>query len=370
MLHLSFVLNFGVLLVLFLFVKLNADAQGIISSDEWNKRKVASFNLKEYHSFDQIKTYLEDLEVKFPEGVKIIQLNATTTEGRPLLVCKIAEDVRFGPRKPAIWIDAGIHAREWLSIATTLSFIDKLAHNESLTKDVDWYIMPVVNPDGYEYSRNKDRFWRKNRSNCKTYEDTCCGTDLNRNFDFAWSSSGTSSNMCENNYGGSSIASEPETKAIQDYVLSLNRWGQVKAFLTLHSFGQFWFVPYAHKRDLTEKELPKNYLEMVELAKKATQEISKYRMQGLSSTYKVRRAAKIFDPASGGSEDWAKSKAQIRYSYCIELPPKWVNPKLEYFDLPANFIVPVAESLWLGIKTIMKKIVQDEENEKRHMHYG
>lgn len=31
-------------------------------------------------------------------------------------------------------------------------------------RSVDWYIMPVLNPDGYEYSHNYDRMWRKNRS--------------------------------------------------------------------------------------------------------------------------------------------------------------------------------------------------------------
>ena len=28
----------------------------------------------------------------------------------------------------------------------------------------DVYIIPVVNPDGYEYSRQHDRMWRKTRS--------------------------------------------------------------------------------------------------------------------------------------------------------------------------------------------------------------
>lgn len=31
-------------------------------------------------------------------------------------------------------------------------------------QSVDWYIMPVLNPDGYEFSHNYDRMWRKSRS--------------------------------------------------------------------------------------------------------------------------------------------------------------------------------------------------------------
>lgn len=35
---------------------------------------------------------------------------------------------------------------------------------KEIIRSVDWYIMPVSNPDGYEYSLNYDRLWRKTRS--------------------------------------------------------------------------------------------------------------------------------------------------------------------------------------------------------------
>lgn len=34
-----------------------------------------------------------------------------------------------------------------------------------LLDTVDWMILPVANPDGYEYSHVGDRLWRKTRSN-------------------------------------------------------------------------------------------------------------------------------------------------------------------------------------------------------------
>ena len=28
---------------------------------------------------------------------------------------------------------------------------------------VDWYVAPLINPDGYEYTHTNQRYWRKNR---------------------------------------------------------------------------------------------------------------------------------------------------------------------------------------------------------------
>jgi murein tripeptide amidase MpaA len=41
----------------------------------------------------------------------------------------------------------------------------------------------VVNPDGYEYSMNSERFWRKNRVPVTA---ECIGIDNNRNFAYEW----------------------------------------------------------------------------------------------------------------------------------------------------------------------------------------
>lgn len=35
---------------------------------------------------------------------------------------------------------------------------------KEIARSVDWYILPVSNPDSYEFSLNYDRFWRKTRS--------------------------------------------------------------------------------------------------------------------------------------------------------------------------------------------------------------
>ena len=62
-----------------------------------------------------------------------------------------------------------ICSREWISPAAVLFTVNRLVRRSKsdkpflLTEKLDWYIMPMLNPDGYAYSRNTDRMWRKNR---------------------------------------------------------------------------------------------------------------------------------------------------------------------------------------------------------------
>jgi murein tripeptide amidase MpaA len=54
--------------------------------------------------------------------------------------------------------------------------------NELLAR-VDWLIVPMQNPDGYEWSRSNTRLWRQNR---RQVQPNCIGVDLNRNNAYSW----------------------------------------------------------------------------------------------------------------------------------------------------------------------------------------
>ena len=97
--------------------------------------------------------YLSCLANKYPDRAQVFDIGISV-EGRALKVIKIGKPRSNGSAKPAIWIDGGIHAREWVSPATVLYFINQLvenpasAENRFVVDQFDIYVLPSANPDG------------------------------------------------------------------------------------------------------------------------------------------------------------------------------------------------------------------------------
>ena len=53
---------------------------------------------------------------------------------------------------------------------------------------------------------------------------------------------GVSTNPCSEVYAGTAAFSEPESRAVQQFVST----HPMDAFITLHSYGQYWFAPFGH----------------------------------------------------------------------------------------------------------------------------
>ena len=143
-------------------------------------------------------------------------------------------------------VDCGKGARDWISTAFCLKLVQRVSNGEF--EYVNWAIIPLLNPDGYEFAWTSDRNWQKNRA--QTANNFCVGTDLSRNYPFQWGQGG-SSNPCAADYYGDSAASELETIAhiaeINSYLTEKNLSG----YLTVTSFGQTVSYPFATS-DLSE----------------------------------------------------------------------------------------------------------------------
>ena len=112
---------------------------------------------KKYQNFNSHANFVAKLAEQNPEIVQKVQFGSSH-EKRPLVAALIGE--KPNSSKKAIWIEGGIHAREWISPATVTYFAQQLVnlYNEKdptvqdLLKYYDFYIVPVLNADGYEYS--------------------------------------------------------------------------------------------------------------------------------------------------------------------------------------------------------------------------
>lgn len=97
--------------------------------------------------------------MKYPNTTRIINIGKSF-EGRELNIIQISFDFESSI-KPAILIEGGVHAREWIAPAQVLFIIHQLAEidqNKWLIENVDWYLIPTLNPDGYDYTFRKVRF--------------------------------------------------------------------------------------------------------------------------------------------------------------------------------------------------------------------
>lgn len=265
-----------------------------------------------YHNMNDIEGYIGWVNHTGGGFVEVLDA-AASVEGRRVLVVKVTDPNSPQPKKK-IWIEGGIHAREWISPAVATYILHLLVTNESwreLLKVTEWYIVPVANPDGYQYTFTSERarLWRKNRRDNLSSDGRCKGVDLNRNWNLKWGV-GASSNPCSETYKGPMPFSEPETRGLQAMMKSI---GDIDLFITLHSFGQTILYPWGWTRNA-----PANAKQLKRLAKKfadAVRDASRGETE-----YEIGGSGPLYGLASGATDDWAYGELGVPFSYTIELP--------------------------------------------------
>ena len=197
---------------------------------------------QQYKSYQQTCDFLQDCVKKYPNLITIESIGKTW-ENRDIMLATISLNVENADLKPAMLYTGTVHAREWIGNELAVSFIDYILSNyntnpkilRTLTKNT-LYIVPCLNPDGFEYSRTHFSFWRKNR---RPNGDGTFGVDLNRNFSVGY---GKSTDTASNVYSGPQPFSEPETSAMKNFV---DNKDNITIALDYHSQGNVFFP--AHK---------------------------------------------------------------------------------------------------------------------------
>ncbi|XP_039098996.1 carboxypeptidase A1 [Hyaena hyaena] len=301
-------------------------------------RSTNTFNYATYHTLEEIHGFMDLLVAEHPRLVSKLQIG-NTYEGRPIYVLKFSTG---GNNRPAIWIDTGIHSREWVTQASGVWFAKKITQDygqditlTAILDSMDIFLEIVTNPDGFAFTHTKNRMWRKTRS--LTPGSTCVGADPNRNWDAGFGMAGASSNPCSDTYHGKFANSEVEVKSIVDFVKS---HGNIKAFISIHSYSQLLLYPYGYKADPAPDQG-----ELDQLAKSAVTALTSL----YGTKFKYGSIIKTIYPASGSTIDWTYSQG-IKYSFTFELR----DTGRYGFLLPASQIIPTAQETWLALQTIME----------------
>ena len=119
----------------------------------------------------------------------------------------------------------------------------------------DFYITPIVNPDGksnlrsiyrttpnhilgFVYTQTTDRLWRKNRQTVSS--STCIGRDNNRNWPYKWEvAGGASTSPCSETYKGLAAADAPENKGLITQTNTIKAANGIRLYIDFHSYGQY-----------------------------------------------------------------------------------------------------------------------------------
>ena len=234
-------------------VKLLRNDKGQTVQQQARIQALNGFNV--WRSWDEaggIRDELYDIAHRNPQITKL-EVLGHTYGGRELIALKVTQGARdeVDGSRPSVLYSSNQHAREWISLEvnrrTLRYFIDKWRANDKevrrLLKSTELWFILSANPDGYQYTFDTDRLWRKNlRDNDHDGQITSAdGVDPNRNFNEHWGydDEGSSNDPTSETYRGPSPASEPETQAMQGLINRIKPRFQSN----LHSFGQWLLYP-------------------------------------------------------------------------------------------------------------------------------
>ena len=209
-------------------------------------------------------------------------------------------------------IEAGHHAREHLSMEMPILYAEHLVNSygkDDVITDLldkrDIYFIPMLNADGAEFdiSTGSYKMWRKNRKS--NGNSNCAGVDLNRNYGFHWGTGGSSDNTCSDVFMGPTAFSEPETRAVKQFVESRPN---LKILLTFHTFSELILYPWGHKYE------PIANAKDLSAYKTMAQTMARW------NGYTPEQSSELYI-ASGDTTDWSYGTLGI-FSFTFELSPK------------------------------------------------
>ncbi|XP_058059273.1 zinc carboxypeptidase-like [Anopheles bellator] len=308
------------------------DFQKVIDSERPMRDRRATFGWTDYYTVDEIYAWMDATTAQYPT-ILSGTVFGRSYEGRDLKAIKLSHKAG----NPGIFIEANIHAREWISSATATWLLNELltstnAAVQDLAQNYDWYFIMVANPDGLTYTKTTNRQWRKTR---QPVNDLCVGADPNRNFDHQWMNGGASSVPCSDTFAGTAPFSEPETRAMANYYATIA--SNINIQFSFHSYGQYLLTPFGY----SGAPRPSNDADLQRIAT-----VTAAAIQATHGTrYTYGNSAQVLYTTSGSTVDYFVGVHGTRLGFTFEFRDTGATG----FVLPANQIIPNGEETLNGI---------------------
>jgi Zinc carboxypeptidase len=223
-------------------------------------------DLTDYRHLADYEAEMAALAKKNPKLVRLMKLPHESLEGRTVHGVEIAANVKKDDGRPVFEVDGVHHAREWPAGEYPMIFAHHLVEGfgkdpaiTQLLKKMRVMVVPIVNVDGFEYSRESPvdaqgeaaipleasgtgAYWRKNRRSFSGESADAYGVDPNRNYSFHWGDDigGSSGEHVDQTYRGEAPFSEPEPQNVRDLVLT----NEVTGLVSNHTSGRLVLRPW------------------------------------------------------------------------------------------------------------------------------
>jgi MYXO-CTERM domain-containing protein len=289
---------------------------------------------------DAIFAHLDEL-VQASQGRATLLTIGKTVQGRDIKAVRVSS-AQPGAERPSILVTGTHHAREWASPMVVMGLLEALVSQRevdprvrTVVDNLDVFIVPVVNADGYVASHMGMRLQRKNMN-------PTCNVDLNRNYD-AWWGKGVPVDGCkEETYPGTSVFSEPETRAVADFARARRA---LRLCFDYHSAASQVGYPFAFTRDKPPGvETDRAW---AELYSKTLMGVNGSRLPAVSD-YGI-------GAGEGGSAiDWYR----LVFPHSIEVELR-DGGSLGGFGISDDLVVPFAEENWAGWLAVALEVVKE-----------
>lgn len=249
-----------------------------------------------------------------------------------------------------------MHAREWAPAETVLNIMSTLLKNKdqeeisNILNNCEIYLLPVANPDGYEYSLNTNFMWRKNMYK---KDGKLIGVDLNRNFhieekpelyrlpedkpDRTDDDIGASDNEYSDAYRGPAGNSEIETRNLLNFIKNK----KIDAILDFHGFGNMILYPKNDKDKVKTYEIVADKMN-----------------QSIGNKYWIEKDTELY-PTTGTMISIADALGTL--SYTIEIGSNFFPTKNE-LEILKGETYELTKTFLKEIMKIDKKIISHYKN--------